>query len=356
MKKGSFVTAMVLTAGLCTAALGGCAAQKTDSGNGGDTADRLGVSAEAISEESSGSEETAVTSEAESASTAASADLQQTSAEAASDNTASLITSSASEADTAGYPYYGMKSAAAGGNIVMPAPPSWDYYLNPEKTLPAAPEKLKLTQTVKTSNGISLAEQWLEENSLECVDMDEQYSYEPAYGGTYKDGVFGVNDLLELTGHADGEDTLIATLDFSNYVFPDAKQDTEEKEFGEQQVVWARSIGNILYVETGHYTYASTSKGKNAYITAIDMNDMSVIWMSQPLVCNSRNFEIVDGVIVCGYGFTGEKDYLYEISAADGTVMEQIPLKSMADQIICRDNVLYVHTYNTDYQFVISQE
>lgn len=241
---------------------------------------------------------------------------------------------------------------------LLDAPPSWDHYVNPDKQLPEAPKKLVLTQVSAQSNGISMADDWLMQNQLQNEDNDGQYFYQTQEGGQYKGTQFGVRDVLEMYRISESSTKQYPEriLDFSNYVFPDAEQDEEEKEFGEQEVVWAQTIGNILYVETGHYSYASTSNGKNAYLTAIDLNDLSVVWRSQPLVCNSRSFQIVNGVIVCGYGFTDEDDYLYEISTADGTVMDRIPLKKAADQIVCKDNLIYVHTYNTDYQFQISQE
>ena len=76
---------------------------------------------------------------------------------------------------------------------------------------------------------------------------------------------------------------------------------------------------------------------------------------SKPLVCNSYNFEIVDDIIITGYGFTAEPDYLFQIDRLTGAVLETYKLKSKADYIICKDDKLYVRTYDTDYVFGVTK-
>lgn len=341
------MTSIMLSAVLCTAMLTGCTAKDGNTGEAESESTQVGIET-TTGAESEESDVNATVTEETVSETAAS---ESADSEAATSESAAEEKTQMSE-ETEGSYYKGMGD---GETIVLDAPPSWDYYLNADKTLPEVPEKLTLTQISAQDNGISMASDWQEQNNLESTDEDEQFIYEIKDGGVYQGSQYSVRDVLEVLPVSAGmsEENTASTLDFSNYVFPDSNPDEEEKAFGEQEVIWAQSVDNILYVATGHYTYASTSDGKNAYITAIDLNDMSVLWRSQPLVCNSRNFTIVKGVIVCGYGFTAEKDYLYELSTANGTVLEQIPLKSGPDQIICKDNIIYVHTYNTDYQFEI---
>ena len=68
---------------------------------------------------------------------------------------------------------------------------------------------------------------------------------------------------------------------------------------------------------------------------------------------NGKTFEIIDDTIVCGYGFTAEPDYLNLVSRLDGSLLQQIPVKSMVDYIYRKDDTLYVRTYDTNYTFQI---
>ena len=95
-------------------------------------------------------------------------------------------------------------------------------------------------------------------------------------------------------------------------------------------------------------TYARSSRGMNAYITAIDTRTNRVLWRSQPLVSNSNNFEVIGNLIVSGYGFTAEPDYLYLLDKKTGDVRQRLAVKSKADYIIHKNNKIYVRAYDTD--------
>lgn len=142
--------------------------------------------------------------------------------------------------------------------------------------------------------------------------------------------------------------------DFSNYIEA-PEYDRADREFIAQNIIWVRQIGKILYISHGHNTYAKSSFGMNAYITAIDTETNQIIWRSQPLVANSNNFIIKDNVIISGYGFTAEPDYIYLLSLNTGEVLQQIPVKSAPEYLILKDNKLYVRTYNTDYVYQIDK-
>jgi hypothetical protein len=142
--------------------------------------------------------------------------------------------------------------------------------------------------------------------------------------------------------------------DFSNYIFAPEYEPTEQ-EFVNQRIFWVEQIDDILYISHGHNTYATSSKGMNAYLTAINTKERQVIWESQPLVANSANFLILGDVIISGYGFTAEPDFIYLLNRETGEILQQIPLKSAPDYLITKDNQLYVRTYNTDYIFQIKK-
>jgi hypothetical protein len=135
--------------------------------------------------------------------------------------------------------------------------------------------------------------------------------------------------------------------DFINYAYaPDNAE--KDRDFVFQAVEWAVEEGSTLYVSHSHPTYAKSSGGMNAYITAIDTRSSRVLWRSPSLVSNASNFEVIGNLIVSGYGFTSEPDYLYLLDKRTGDVKQQLAVKSKADYIIHKDNRLYVRMYDTD--------
>ncbi|AFZ34058.1 hypothetical protein Sta7437_0449 [Stanieria cyanosphaera PCC 7437] len=165
------------------------------------------------------------------------------------------------------------------------------------------------------------------------------------YGNDYGDGRY-------LFSYDSDSHQFTAGYDFSNYsLSPDYVE--SDLDFVNQSLTWVNQEDNILYVSHRHNTYAQSSLGMNGYLTAINTDNNQIIWRSQPLVCNAGNFEIINEVIICGYGFTAEPDFLYLIDKNNGKVLQQINLKTAPDYIIRKGNKLYVRTYDTDYIFEI---
>ncbi len=124
-------------------------------------------------------------------------------------------------------------------------------------------------------------------------------------------------------------------------------------DYRQQQINWAIIKDNILYFSMGRNIEAKGTYYKNAYITAINLSNKSIVWRSDPLISNADNFIIIDDVILCGYGYTGEADFLYQINRSTGEIIDKIKLKTAPTYIIDKDKKLYVRTYNTDYIFDI---
>lgn len=93
-----------------------------------------------------------------------------------------------------------------------------------------------------------------------------------------------------------------------------------------QSIRWAYVEAGILYVENAHWRYAESSKGKNAYISAIDLSKGEMLWRSKPLVSNSVNFVVLDDVIVCGYGYTREGAKLFALDKQNGAIVGELEL------------------------------
>ncbi|MDF2804571.1 MAG: hypothetical protein K0S61_4476, partial [Anaerocolumna sp.] len=176
--------------------------------------------------------------------------------------------------------------------------------------------------------------------------FDESYLY-TIYGADYSEGyLLNIYDVYT--------NSKLYSLDLTNYRYS-PNYISEDYDFVQQKINWAVLEGNILYVSNSHRTYAKSSNYMNGFITAIDLTTNSIIWRTKSLVSNASNFQILDDVILCGYGFTAEDDFLYEIDKYTGEVLKEIPLKSAPSYIIKKDNVLYVRTYDTDYEFIIEE-
>lgn len=125
-----------------------------------------------------------------------------------------------------------------------------------------------------------------------------------------------------------------------------------DEQFVTQGVRYPHLKDNILYVQHGHTTYAYSSGNKNAYISAIDINNGNIIWTTQPLTCNS-DFIIIDNTIICGYGFSAEPDYVYLIDLATGKRRQKIKIESAADYVVRKNDQVFVLSYGEHYVYSI---
>ncbi|MBQ9142037.1 MAG: hypothetical protein IJX63_09645 [Lachnospiraceae bacterium] len=225
-------------------------------------------------------------------------------------------------------------------NWILIENPSWkEHYVAKGLVSDTLPYELKLLK--KAKNNITDDEEWLERNelSLQSAAMDKEYTYQ-------------VGDYAKLYLYKNGES--LADLDFVEYQCANEALDDEGKGWVTQEIRYVLVEDNILYVSSYHYTYAETEP-LNAYITAVDLTNYEVLWKTAPLTCNSVNFEIVGDVIFCGYGFTAEEDYLYQLDKKTGEVLSREKVKSQPEYIIYKEDCLYVRTYDTDYVYQLSQ-
>ncbi len=222
--------------------------------------------------------------------------------------------------------------------------PSQEYYLT-ESIASEDDMSLSLEMLTEEANAITDTDEWFAQNELPAFDSfhmeDDAYRYE-ILGDDYASGY-----LLSIYEKESG--TFVKCLEFSDYRYTDNIKEGDY-DFVEQRIWWAQSVDDVLYVAVAHNTYTESCP-HTGYLVAIDLNDNHVIWKSAPCMTNGRTFEIIDNTIVCGYGFTNEPDYLNLVNRLDGSLIEQIPIKSMADYIIRKDDILYVRTYNTNYTF-----
>ena len=87
----------------------------------------------------------------------------------------------------------------------------------------------------------------------------------------------------------------------------------------------------------------------SCFMFAYDLKNNKLLWRSGDQTCNTMNFIGKKDVIICGYGFTSEKDYLYQLNLHTGEVIASLELKKQPDLLVTQDNMLYVHTYSYNY-------
>jgi hypothetical protein len=132
-------------------------------------------------------------------------------------------------------------------------------------------------------------------------------------------------------------------FDFTSYEFAGAHGDLVR-----QEIQWAATAAGVLYVETSHLTYARSSGGRNAYLTAVDLRTGKPIWRSAALVGNARTFQVLGTVLVTGYGFTAEPDYLFLLDRATGKLVDRLLVPSAPEYVLRKGSRLYVRTYDHD--------
>lgn len=148
----------------------------------------------------------------------------------------------------------------------------------------------------------------------------------------------------------------IGTYDFSNYVYPDS-YDEVDNPYVAEGVIYAQLSPDkkVIYASVGHLSYAS-EEPETAFLMAISVEDGAVLWRSDKQIANAYNFVVCGDVIISGYGFTAEDDYVYLTNRYTGEVIDKIKLNSKPDYFCYKDGVLYVRTYDTNYEFWVAVE
>ena len=116
--------------------------------------------------------------------------------------------------------------------------------------------------------------------------------------------------------------------------------------------------GNNAYLKDGIFYGASVTNGfaqpDTCFMFAYDLDNDVLLWRSASQSYNTMNFVVKGDIIICGYGFTDEKDYLYQIDINTGEIIDKIELKKKPDLLVEQDGKLYVHTYSYNYVIEIN--
>lgn len=194
---------------------------------------------------------------------------------------------------------------------------------HPEGT-PAQPYSLKILS--ETNNNVTMAYEWYDaadDVSLPMIGESWDCFYDENYTYQWDDGKLSIFD---------GENCLYVLE------YPTDK--------------WYVN-GNNARLENGIFYGASVMNGyaqpDTCFMFAYDLENEKLLWRSADQTYNSMNFLVKGDVIFCGYGFTAEDDYLYQLDKNTGEVIDRLPLKKMPDLMAEKDDKLYVHTYSYDY-------
>ena len=271
----------------------------------------------------------------------------------------------------------------------LPAPPLVQTLVRPARVAAGSPmPKLVLRQ--KTRNDIVDGEAWYEKNGVHrpeyLVPPSQDFAFAPGvltigaagevlarftYVLEFKPSpAFLPDDLplwiplqygsLPLTHAIDSRPMNVAIYgDRVIAVFDEAKGtralfDLESFTQGNGktfELVWALARDGALYVEHTNREYAKENGGKNAYISALDIDSGELLWRSAPLVANAQMFVLLGAGVVAGYGYTAEPDFVFVLDAATGATKEKTRVPSGPDEIIVKDGRLYVRTYDHDVVF-----
>ena len=214
-------------------------------------------------------------------------------------------------------------------------------------TLTASP--VKLSEVSKDSSICLFEEDWSAETGIPLPGdlYGEGYSDDAYYyyaDNSADEGRLAV-EISEM-----GTYDFVGTYDFSNYLYTP----TPGNAYTTLYIPYAAIYDGVLYTEIAHRTY-SEDQPCTGFIVAVEVETGKLLWRSEMLLANGRNFLVGEDTIICGYGFTAEDDYLYILSRHSGAVLEKRKLKTGPDYFIPVDDSLYVLTYDTVYQYLVSE-
>lgn len=259
---------------------------------------------------------------------------------------------------------------------VVPAPP-WAYALRKPAPSEARGPAPRLVLVSESRNAITDDADWLQRHGLALPEYEvpnpmrgEPGALPPTIPPTFGKQLLvqairqpDLNILFYGPDYAGGrfvalqrvDDAAIAGFfDFEAWEYAPGALPGEVM-FVDQRAIWAAVEGGVLYISHGHNTYAKSSKGQNAYISALDASSGELLWRSAPLVANAANFVLHGGHILTGYGFTDEPDSLFVLDRATGKTVSKTKIKSGPTYLFVKDGKLFVRCYDTDYVFELRQ-
>jgi hypothetical protein len=249
--------------------------------------------------------------------------------------------------------------------VVVPQP-SFERFVSDELAGAGSKRKPRLVQVSKKRNEITDEERWfrdvgvtlpVSQNAPEGLAL---FRGVPLMSRIEGDPALLVYQTLDgpaahVVGVDPGTGEVRFAFDLSSFRTPPAAAQGAESLVA-MDIRWAMVQGDRLYVSHAHRTYAESSKGANAFVTALRIPDGALLWRSQPLVSNAQNFALVPAgeggqALITGYGFTAEPDFLYVLDPETGAVLSKAKVDSGPEYIVVQGEQIHVRTYDRDYVF-----
>jgi len=136
----------------------------------------------------------------------------------------------------------------------------------------------------------------------------------------------------------------VTAFDFRNFFEPPqsiAPHDTHEL------ITWAEIDGDHLFVANAHSGNLDASRGKNAYITAVDVRQNAVIWRSAAQVASEGSFVLTDHHVICGYE-DFETMRLFTLDRETGKTLGALALPTPATAIWVRGGKLMARAHENE--------
>ena len=235
--------------------------------------------------------------------------------------------------------------------VTLPAPDFKGHVLKRDMKR----KQITLKQVSCKENDITDTEEWFERNGLKKTEYRYNDEPMPEMRPRYRYDTGGYSVVLYGTTWGDTYQLVVADKDlkkmYKAYDFENFKRMpgvTNHWWFGVVHYVMIE--GNVMYVMHTSSGSKEAVNNQTGYISAIDMRTDEIIWTTQPVTADS-GFEITGNSIVCGFGGSGEVDYLYVVDKYSGQRVQKIWLRKAMDYAVAKDRKMYVRTYSYDYVF-----
>jgi outer membrane protein assembly factor BamB len=123
-------------------------------------------------------------------------------------------------------------------------------------------------------------------------------------------------------------------------------------DFIEIQDIRLDTASGLVYMNEACITYAKEAENKCSSLLCLDPVKETVLWRTPSLVSNNM-FLLTDKLIICGYGFTAEKDYVFTLDKESGKILTKTQVESAPEYYEIKDNALYVLAYKQFYKFAL---
>lgn len=100
-----------------------------------------------------------------------------------------------------------------------------------------------------------------------------------------------------------------------------------------------------LYFNMACPSYSENLKGKCSRLYCLDPEIAGIRWQT-PYLTSNNIFILHDRYIICGYGFTAEKDWLCLLDRETGRVLSKVPLPTAHTDLEIVGDRLYVTVYD----------